>query len=424
VQGEDCLTLNVWTPATDGRRPVMVWIHGGAFVTGSGASPLYGGARLAARGDVVVVTVNYRLGVLGFLAHSDFADDEADGAAGNWGLLDQATALRWVHDNIASFGGDPDNVTIFGESAGGMSVSDLLALPAARGLFRRAIVQSGPPNAMTLDRAEEVTAKLLAELGVASPAAIRDVPIEALLTAQSAIAADRRGGLQLTPVVDDASLPVHPQHAIADGVARDIELVIGTNRDEAKMFMVTDPANRDPDDEVLHRKIDALFRYNDITLSPHAVIDAYREARTRRGESTEPREIWSAIQTDHVFRIGSIRAAEAQSKHAPTYMYLFTWESPAMGGALGSCHALEIPFVFGNLGLPTMDRFAGTGPDAERLSDQMSDAWIAFARSGNPNHPGIPNWPTYDGSRRPTMEFGPQTQLVEAPYDDERQVWV
>src|SRR3954469_8835281 len=186
----------------------MVWIHGGGFIGGSGAMDLYAGAPLAARGDVVIVTVNYRLGILGFLAPSDLADDDAEGATGNWGLLDQVAALKWVRDNIAGFGGDPDNVTVFGESAGGMSVSDLLAMPSARGLFRRAIVQSGPPNAVTMDRAEEVTAKLVAEVGVGSPAALRDIPTQGLLDAQAALIAERRAaGLPLLPVVDGVTLP-------------------------------------------------------------------------------------------------------------------------------------------------------------------------------------------------------------------------
>jgi para-nitrobenzyl esterase len=182
AQGEDCLTLNVWTPGLDGAaRPVLVWIHGGGFTGGSGASALYRGARLAERGDVVVVTINYRLGILGFLAHPGLADPEAGGAQGNWGLLDQVAALGWVRDNIAAFGGDPSNVTIFGESAGGMSVSDLLTMPAAGGLFHRAIAQSGPPSAIAMARAEESAAKLMAELGVSDPARLRDVPVEALL---------------------------------------------------------------------------------------------------------------------------------------------------------------------------------------------------------------------------------------------------
>ena len=428
-QAEDCLSLNVWTPAADSaRRPVLVWIHGGGFIGGSGAMNLYAGARLAARGDVVVVTVNYRLGILGFLAHPDLADsDAADGAAGatgNWGLLDQVAALRWVRDNIAGFGGDPDNVTVFGESAGGMSVSDLLAMPSTEGLFRRAIVQSGPPNAVSMEKAEGITAKLLAELGVTSVAALRELPQQTLLDAQAKLVAERRSeGLPLLPVVDEVTIPLAPQRAIAAGVARDIELLIGTNRDEAKMFMVADPKNRDPDEGVLHRRIEAILRANDIVLSPDDLIDGYRNAREARGQSTSPRELWSAIDSVRMFRIGSIRAAESQSAFTPTYMYLFDWESPAMGGALGACHALELPFVFGTLHDPGIDKFAGSGPDATRLSEQMMDAWLAFARTGNPNTDGVPEWTAYDGTRRSTMVFGAHTHAEDAPYDEERQLW-
>src|SRR3954470_11045700 len=423
TQAEDCLSLNVWTPAADNaRRPVMVWIHGGGFIGGSGAINLYAGAPLAARGDVVVVTVNYRLGILGFLAHSDLADE--DGATGNWGLLDQVAALRWVRDNIAGFGGDPDNVTIFGESAGGMSVSDLLAMPSARGLFHRAIVQSGPPNAVSMEKAEGITAKLVAELGIGSVSAMRDLPQHALLDAQAKLIAERRSeGLPLLPVVDEVSIPRAPQRAIADGAARDIALMIGTNRDEAKMFMVADPKNRDADEGVLHRRIEGIFRANDIVLSPDDIIDGYRAAREGRGQSTTPRELWSAIESDRMFRIGSIRAAEAQSAFTSTYMYLFDWESPAMGGALGACHALELPFVFGTLHSPGLDKFAGSGPEADRLSEQMMDAWLAFARSGDPNTSGLPEWSTYDGTARATMVFGAQTHVENAPYDDERLLW-
>ena len=425
AQDEDCLSLNLWTPAADGgRRPVLVWIHGGGFIGGSGAMNLYTGAPLAQRGDVVVVTVNYRLGILGFLASPDLADADAGGAAGNWGLLDQVAALRWVRDNIAAFGGDPDNVTVFGESAGGMSVSDLLAMPDADGLFRRAIVQSGPPNAITMDRAEQITAKLVAELGVGTPAALRGLPTQVLLDAQAALIAQRRvEGLPLLPVVDEVTIPSAPQRAIAEGAARDVALLIGTNRDESKMFMIADPANRGATEEVLHRRIEAIFRTHDIVLSPDDVIEGYRAARAARGQSVEPRELWSAIDTDRMFRIGSIRAAEAQSPYAATYMYLFDWESPAMGGALGACHALELPFVFGTLHNPDIDKFAGSGPAADRLSEQMMDAWLSFARTGDPNTSSTPEWPTYDASRRATMVFGADTHVVEAPYDDERLLW-
>lgn len=426
AQDESCLTLNVWTPSADGRRPVMVWIHGGGFIGGSGSMRLYDGAPLAARGDVVVVTVNYRLGILGFLAHPDLTD-EASGAAGNWGLLDQIAALQWVRDNITSFGGDPGNVTIFGESAGGMSVADLLAMPGAHGLFRRAIVQSGPPNAVSIDRAADIAAKLAAELGAGSIGALRDLPTRTLLDAQANLVAQRRAeGLPLLPVVDGTSLPQPPQKAITEGVAGNVDLLIGTNRDEAKMFMVADPANRDPDEGVLRRRIEAIFRTHDIELSPDDVIDGYRNARAARGEPTDPRELWSAIDTDRMFRIGSVRAAESQARHNRTYMYLFTWESPAMRGALGACHALELPFVFGTLANPGIDAFAGSGPAADRLSGQMMDAWLAFARTGDPNSGnsgnGVP-WPAYDASRRATMVFGSDTRVQDAPYDEERQLW-
>jgi para-nitrobenzyl esterase len=425
-QDEDCLALNVWTPGIDtGRRPVMVWIHGGGFTGGSAASALYGGAPLSARGDLLVVSINYRLGLLGFAAHPGLVDEVAGGAAANWGLLDQVAALAWVRENIAAFGGDPDQVTVFGESAGAMSVCNLLGMPSTRGLFRRAVAQSGPPNAMSMERAEEITGKLLADLGVGDAARLREVPAPALLDAQARMVAQRGAGtLPLMPVVDGASLPVPPLDAIASGNAADIELVIGTNRDEAKMFMVADPKNRDPDEAVLHRRIERAFAVNDVKLGPDEAIKAYRSARAGRGQTTDPRELWSAIETDRMFRIGSLRAAEAQARHqARTYCYLFDWESPAMGGALGACHALEIPFVFGNLAVPTMDRFAGSGPAAEQLSEQMMDAWIGFARRGDPSPPGAGAWPAYDDNARATMIFGPKTHVEHAPYEEERRTW-
>jgi para-nitrobenzyl esterase len=424
-QGEDCLTLNVWTPSLEGSRPVMVWVHGGGFTTGSGAAPLYRGAALADGGDVVVVTINYRLGILGFLGYPDLVDDQAGGAAANWGLLDQVAALQWVKENISAFGGDPANVTLFGESAGGMSVADLLSMPSAAGLFHKAIVQSGPPNAKSMERASEATLKLLAELGLTSVSQLRDLPVDVLLRAQTDVLTPKPGGgLVLVPVVDGTSLPVEPGRAIAAGSASGIPLVIGTNRDEAKMFMVADPRNREPDEDVLYRRIDRALVANDVNLPVGEVIEGYRSARTVAGRAADPRELWSAIESDRMFRIGSIRAAESQSQHqALTYMYLFTWESPAMKGALGACHALELPFMFGTLDAPGMDRFAGSGPDAERLSELMMDAWTAFARSGTPAAKGMPAWPPYDTGRRATMVFGQSVGVEDAPLDAERQVW-
>ena len=417
-QDEDCLTLNVWTGSVSGSQPVLVWIHGGTFSGGSAAYPLYDADHLVSRGDVVVVTINYRLGILGFLDHPRLSDDEAGGATGNWGLLDQVAALRWVRDNIASFGGDSHNVTVFGESAGGMSVSDLLAVPQARGLFHRAVVQSGPPIAMSAVRASETADMVLAELGV-GPAELRHQKVEDLLAAQSFLLVQRRGSLlPVTPVVDGVVLPVHPQSAFATGAAADVPLLIGTNLDEFKFFMVSDPRGRDPDESVVRRRLERTFGAAGERLRPDEAIDAYRRLRRQRGDSVRPRDLWSAIESDRIFRVDSIRAAESHAVHQPqTYCYLFTWESPAMHGALGSCHALDVPFVFGKLDLPGLDRFTGGGPSAEALSRQMMDAWLAFARSGDPG------WAPYEAKDRLTMVLGSESGVQRAPLDEERAVW-
>lgn len=419
--GDDCLTVNVWTPAVDAaRRPVLVWVHGGGFTGGSGAMPLYSGGRLAGRGDVVVVTFNYRLGILGFLAHPDLTDPET-GAAGNWGLLDQVAALRWVRDNIGAFGGDPGNVTVFGESAGSMSVADLLAMPVAEGLFHRAICQSGPPRALSMSRTETVTAKLLAELGAAHPADLREVPVDRLLGAHGAMMAKPGAGmLPVAPVVDGATLPRPPEEAIADGASVNIPLIIGSNRDEWKLFIAGDPNGRDPDQSVILDRIQRSFSAEDVAVSAADMIDAYRAIRGSRGLSTDPRELWSAIESDRVFRVGSVTTAEAHANHQPaTYMYLFEWESPAMRGALGAAHGVEIPFVFNALDQPGQDRFAGAGPEAEGLATQMQDAWVSFARTG---HPGG-SWPRYDAERRTTMVWGRTSRPEDAPLEEERRLW-
>ncbi len=436
VQDEDCLTLNIWTPGTDqARRPVLVWVHGGGFTGGAGSLALYHGARLAERGDVVVVTFNYRLGILGFCAHPGLGSDDPASPRANWGLLDQVAALRWVNENIAAFGGDPDNVTVVGESAGGMSVCDLMVMPAAVGLFHRAVVQSGPPVAVSMAAAEARTARLLAVLGLARPDALREVPVAALLDAQARVlaggsaAAEADGGtgvpagLALAPVVDGTSLPEDPSAVFERGGSAPVPLLIGTNRDEAKLFLVADPQNRQPDEATVRRRLDRAFAAAGVRRSPERVLDAYRAARSARGEPTDPRELWSAIETDRIFRIGSLRAAQAHAQVAPTYSYLFTWESPAMHGALGACHALEIPFVFGTLDAPGMDRFAGSGEDASALSQVMMDAWLAFARTGRPGHAALPTWPPYDSGRRATMVLGPTIEVVEGPMDQERALW-
>ena len=417
---EDCLTLNVWTPGIDGNpRPVMVWIHGGGFVGGSGAGVLYDGEALARRGDVVVVTFNYRLGALGYLAHPSLRDN-AMGAMGNWGLLDQVAALQWVRDNIAAFGGDPANVTLFGESAGGMSVAVLLGTPQAEGLFHKAIVQSGAVVVATEEQAARVADEFLGNVGVETADALRAAPLDAVLAAQAEALRPKPGTqLPFRPTVDGAVLPRHPLDTIAEGSSARIPLLIGTNRDEWKFFGIGDVKARTLDDAGLMRRLTR-------TVGDRAadVVDRYRKSREARGAAVTPAELWFAIESDRLFRAPSMDLAAIQAEQQPdTFAYLFTWESPAIGGALGSCHALEIPFVFGTLVNPVVATFTGDGPAALHLSEQMQDAWIAFAKTGRPSHGELDPWPAYDSSRRATMVLGKQCWVEDAPLEDERSVW-
>jgi para-nitrobenzyl esterase len=489
---EDCLHLNVWTPAPDvARRPVLVWIHGGAFVLGAGSQLLYEGSALSRRGDVVVVTLNYRLGALGFL-HLATRFGASLPTSGNEGLLDQIAALEWVRDEIASFGGDPDNVTIFGESAGSMSCATLLGTPRAQGLFHRAILQSGAANYVwPRETAAAVADAFLAALGVATPEALLAAPPERILAAQrrvfvslmlgedhllgdfpparqrligaaflglalarrplggaagalsrglvgllrrrqqaraarssprvtpDGLAGLRTRGLPFQPVVDGHVLPRSPLEAIQNGLARDVPLLVGTNRDESKLFLFLDPEAGALDAAGLERRCAEI-------LGEHAIraVALYRAARQARGESIAPAEIWAAIESDRTMRYPAMRLAERQRAHqARTYAYLFTWPSPFMGGILGACHALELPFVFGTLGHPLLRPFAGKGPDAEALAARIQDAWLAFARSGDPSHGGIGNWPAYDATRRATMVLDRECRVELAPREPERAFW-
>lgn len=414
---EDCLTLNVWTPATDdAKRPVMVWIHGGAFVGGAGSSQLYRGTHLVDRGDVVVVTINYRLGALGFLAHPSLDDD---GYSANWGLLDQIAALEWVQSNIEGFGGDPDNVTVFGESAGAMSIGNLLAAVGSRGLFRRAILQSGHPLALTREVGQRIAERFFAECGVdiGDVEALRAVPVEEVLRAQQAVGLAEAGKtvMPFQPVIDGGLLDRHPVETITDGSAKGIPMLIGTNLDEMKFFGLLDAELRDMDEVRLRKRLHANLKPEDCDR----VVDGYIAARSERGEPTEPAELWSAIESDRFFRMPALRLADVQQAfEAQTYTYLFTWPSPAAGGALGSCHALELGFVFGTLKNPPMSLFTGDGPEAIALSDRMMDAWLSFASTGNPG------WEAHDAERRPTMVFDAESRLEQDPLGAERRSWL
>ena len=414
--GEDCLYLNVVTPAADGaRRPVLVWIHGGAFTIGSASQDMYDPRPLARRGDVVVVSINYRLGAFGFLSLEPHLPD----ATANAGLLDQVAALRWVRDNVEAFGGDPANVTIFGESAGGMSVGCLLGLPAAAGLFTRAVPMSGAAHSMlSAEVADEVVKALLDELSLGSAPALRDVPVDALLRAQAVVEARLRDGRArggFRPAVDGNTLPEPPIDAIRGGLSRDVDVLTGAARDEWKLFGFMDPGAAKLDDAGLERRIEER-----VPGAGARIIDAYRKARP---EATPP-ELFFAIETDRIFSVPSILLAEAQSgQRARTYSYLFTWESPLLDGALGACHGIDVPFVFGAIGTAQAERFAGSGPDAQRLCERAMDAWLGFARTGDPGHPDLPAWPGYEPGRRATMLFGAACELANDPLGAERRAW-
>jgi para-nitrobenzyl esterase len=374
---------------------------------------------------VVVVTLNYRLGALGFL-HLAEVGGEAYASSGLSGILDQAAALRWVRDNIAGFGGDPTNVTIFGESAGAMSVGTLLGLPEAAGLFHRAIAQSGA--ASTLRRPAEaarVTDAFLAQLGSTDLQALLDATPEQLLAAQTAVSAemaahpdrfsdDRRGvlGLPFQPVVDGVRLPRPPLEAVGDGSAP-VPLLVGTNADEWNLFALGNPGPAD--DAGAARRLDRAG------LDGAAVVAAYRQSRSEA--STD--QLWSAIMTDQVFRIPAVRLLETQAGVRPddTFAYWFTWATAAFDGRLGSCHALEIPFVFDTMTRGGADLLLG--PDAPvALSRAMQDAWIAFARDGHPDPTGgLGGWPAYEPGRRATMEFGDRIGVVDDPAAVERLAW-
>jgi para-nitrobenzyl esterase len=419
----DCLTLNVFTPATDGaKRPVMVWIHGGAFTGGSGSTPWYDGTSFALAGDVVVVTINYRLGAFGFLHLDEIGGPAYEGTgSGNVGILDQVAALEWVRDNIDAFGGDPNNVTAFGESAGAMSVGTLLGLPAAKGLFVKAIPQSGAAHhARAPEVATGVARDFLAELGLSADAdgvaALEQLPVDTILAAQTALLtkAAAGGGLAFAPVVDGIVLPERPIDAIGGGSASDVALLIGTTRDEMKLFGMMDPGLNDLDDAKMQRRGAAVVGDAD---NAAALIAAYKASRP----DLAPSQLWSVLSTDHVFRIPAVRLAERQSALGnAVYMYRFDWATPVFGGQLGACHALEIPFVFNNLDKAGSEMFTGpASPEMLHMARTMHTAWHTFARTGQPGD----NWPQYTSDARNVMRFDLDSEVVDDPDGAEREAW-
>jgi carboxylesterase type B len=414
--GDDCLTLNLWTPDLGAAGlPVMVWIAGGMYeYHGTGASPWYDGSRFA-RDGVVCVTINYRVGADGFLYLGD--------GNANRGLLDQIAALEWVQANIAAFGGDPATVTVFGESAGALSIGTLLAMPRTEGLFRRAILESGGAHqVISLESAQRVTEDLAERLGVApTQAALAAVPVERLLAAQTALDADlatqpdpaRWGvemlvsGLAWQPVIDGDVIPARPIERIGAGASAEIDILAGSNADEFNLFLVTDGTIDRITDEVL---VGTLARYG---LPVDAALATYRAEQP--GASAG--ELFSAVQGDWWFRIPVLQLADAHAHSASgiTYMYEFAWDSPQFSGRLGASHALEIPFVFDTLERETEGLWGPSPPQA--LAGTMHAAWVAFATHG------AVDWPAYELDRRATMRFDTESQVIEDPRAAVRRLW-
>ena len=411
--GDDCLTVNVWTPAPDdAKRPVLVWIHGGAFMMGSGGAEVYDGQELAARGELVVVTLNYRLGAIGFLQLGDIAPGGP--FASNPGLRDQVAGLEWVRDNIAAFGGDPERVTIFGESAGGMSVGALLGTPAARGLFHGAIAQSGAAhNVSSREAAVAVGETFLAELGIARDDAekLLDVPDAALLKAQRKTAI-RLGlahrGLPFQPAEDGDWLPRQPLEATLAGDGAHVPLLIGTNRDEWDLFQAGDRKAKDMGDEDLGRRFARAVPEGDVEE-----VDAlYRSALPGRS----PRRRWAAFQTDRVFRAPAERLAAVHAKHDAVYGYCFTWSPRHLRRWMGAGHAMEVPLVFGTWRHPVL-RAMLLG--ARGISRRIQDDWIRFAREGAPGA----GWVPYT-EEAPTLRIlGPKDEAGVTRFEEVRDWW-
>ena len=410
---EDCLYLNIWSPGADQeKRPVMVYIHGGAFTLGSASDPWYDGTSFAATHNIVVVSLNYRLGILGFVYLKDLAGADAT-YMGNCGLLDQIAALQWVRENIATFGGDPDQVTVMGESAGAMSIGALLGMPTAHGLFRRAVLQSGAAgNLTTRPQATKIAQALLAKLGLetAQLSAMAEVPLDALLKIQPELGREFGGIGAYRPVIDGEALPQHPLAMIAQGSAADVAILVGTNRDEWRLFAMM--RGRPKVDE---QQLKQLFGD-----AAEPVLATYTKARADQS----PELAWVDMMSDMIFRMPAIRLAEGQVRQgAPVWMYRFDWESPVFGGVLGAAHAMEIPFVFNTLDTQIARWLTGDSPTRLPLANLMHAAWGGFIRSGTPAIASLPAWPPYDLDRRATMIFSDAPHVVDDPQGQVRTVW-
>lgn len=416
---EDCLFLNVWTPGLrdQKKRPVMVWFHGGGFSSGSGSSHAYDGVRLAKRGDVVVVTVNHRLNVFGHLYLAGLGG-QAFADSGNVGVLDLVQSLQWVRDNIVEFGGDPANVMIFGESGGGAKVTTLMTMPAAKGLFHRAAVQSGAWLLFNeADASTKVAQAIVTELGLTTQTLdrIATLPVAAIQQA-AAKAARSMSAAGWGPVIDRKNLLRHPFTPDAPAESRDVPLLIGFNRTESTLLVgPRDPMYFNMTWEALPAKLGPLLPGVDVAK----VLQEYKKLHPKYDAA----DTFFAITTDSRFVRAHVAQVErkAQQGGAPAYFYMLDWDTPVDGGKWRSPHALEIGFVFDNVA--KSESMSGIGPEQQRIADLMSTAWLAFARTGNPNNDLLPTWPAYDVAGRPSMVFAVKPHVVNDVRGKERRLF-
>lgn len=427
---EDCLFLNVWAPSTvspGDRKPVMVWVHGGAYVFGSGSQPLYDGAATVAGGDVVLVTVNYRLGALGFLDLSSFNRDGLQFDS-NVALRDVIFALQWVRDNIAAFGGDPDRVTLYGESAGGGIVTTLLTVPAAEGLFVRAIAQSSPATSVYSGaRARRVAESMLKQLGVdeADVGAVREVPVASVVDASftifDSIPNTTPGMLAFAPIVDGDLLPDYPVKLAREGRSHPVPLIIGTNKDEAALFKLM----KSPLMPIVPATIRAMFA-EIAAEQPGLQIPSEAQIRSAyAGMRVKARGL--GVARDVGFRMPTLWLAEGHSAVAPVYVYRFDWATPMLRLLrIGATHATELPYVWGNLSMGPKDitfKLGGLRPGRE-ISERVRARWVSFAVDGTPaGLPGEPEWPPFDAADRHTMVIAKKDRVVEDLDRDIRAAW-
>ncbi|MFW9943080.1 MAG: carboxylesterase/lipase family protein [Candidatus Thorarchaeota archaeon] len=419
-ESEDCLYLNVWTPSADNKeRPVMFWIHGGAFLTGGNIRARFNGAMLASYGDVVVVNFNYRLGALGFL--------NLPNVTPNIGILDQITALKWVRENIFFFGGDPNNITIFGESAGSESVAVLLSIPESRGLFHKAIMQSGVANPIsyqvekTRKGAEEFLLKLKMEQDNIDK--LRKIPINKLIRIQKKLAGNIVDAKEnpFRPFIDGKIIPDQPLELIKQGKAANVPIILGWNEAELDIiFVYYKQANEEGKKKIIEIMRKMLDQQGITKEALKKLKISYESAGMNPQKS--PFKHWSTILSDSMFKIPTIRQMEAHLKHqSDVYCYIFSYESILSGTAF---HTLEIPFVFGTINIADVyHESIKINDKSEKLAKIMMDTWLSFARTGNPNHKGLPEWKPYDLSKRSTMIMGIKPELKEDPISLLRKAW-